>query len=58
MDGTVVSGQTSIDRSLLTGESVAVLTSVGDRVAAGTVNLTSPIEVRVEAVGAKVASVE
>lgn len=50
-DGNIVSGETRIDRSLLTGESVPVAASVGDVVAAGTVNLSSPISVRVSAMG-------
>ncbi len=51
VDGSVVSGQSSIDRSLLTGESVAVSVDEGDEVAAGTLNLQRPIDVRVLAMG-------
>jgi len=50
-DGTVVAGQTAVDRSLLTGESVPVEVVVGDVVEAGTANLQSPIDVKVSAAG-------
>jgi P-type Cu2+ transporter len=51
VDGVIVAGETTIDRSLLTGESIAVAGHCGDSVAAGTVNVTSPIDVEVRAVG-------
>ncbi len=51
VDGVIVAGETTIDRSLLTGESIAVAGYCGDSVAAGTVNVTSPIDVEVRAVG-------
>ncbi|KAK9812049.1 hypothetical protein WJX73_001132 [Symbiochloris irregularis] len=41
LDGTVVSGASSLDQSLLTGESVPVNKSIGDQVMAGTVNVGS-----------------
>ena len=47
-DGTVMAGESSLDESLLTGESVAVRTVVGDPVFAGTLNLASPLRVRVD----------
>jgi Cu2+-exporting ATPase len=50
-DGVIVAGSTQLDRSLLTGESVPAEVVCGDTVAAGTVNLASPIDVRVTAVG-------
>ena len=50
-DGVVAEGESSVDQSLLTGESVPVRVSVGSPVAAGTTNLSSTIRVRVEAVG-------
>ncbi|PAY18312.1 copper-translocating P-type ATPase [Rhodopirellula sp. SM50] len=52
VDGRIVEGETMVDRSLLTGESVPVDANVGDGVTAGTVNLSRPITVRVEAIGA------
>ncbi len=50
-DGIVMEGTTEIDRSLLTGESRPVTARAGDAVAAGTVNLVSPIRVQVTATG-------
>ncbi len=50
-DGKIVAGETLLNRALLTGESEPVTATVGDEVAAGTVNLLSPITVAVEAVG-------
>ncbi len=50
-DGVVLSGSSQLDRSLLTGESVAIRVEPGDCVAAGTVNLATPLQVRVTAVG-------
>lgn len=51
VDGVVVRGVSLIDRSLLTGESIPVGIGVGDDVAAGTLNLQRPIDVRVVATG-------
>ena len=50
-DGTIASGTTEIDESLLTGESLPRARAVGDTVLAGTLNLTGPIEVMLERVG-------
>ncbi len=50
-DGVIVSGQTQVDSSLLTGESRPVAAREGECVFAGTVNLASPIRVRVEESG-------
>ena len=50
-DGSVVAGQTSVDESLLTGESLPVAKSVGALVTGGSMNVESPITVRVEQVG-------
>jgi Cu2+-exporting ATPase len=50
-DGTVVSGRTSVDVALLTGESRPVSVGVGDRVYAGTTNVSSAVRVRVDAAG-------
>jgi Cu2+-exporting ATPase len=50
-DGIVETGFSAIDRSLVTGESVAVAVVPGDTVLAGTINLDAPITVRVTAAG-------
>ncbi len=50
-DGLVLKGESNIDRSLLSGESQPVAVQPGDSVAAGTVNLTSPIDLQVTATG-------
>ncbi len=52
-DGTIVRGETEVDESLLTGESLPVPRCEPQAVIGGTVNITSPILLRVgEAVGA------
>lgn len=50
-DGIVSSGRSSVDESMLTGEPVPVEKSVGDEVAAGTLNGLGTIEVRVSKAG-------
>ncbi|MCA9140320.1 MAG: heavy metal translocating P-type ATPase metal-binding domain-containing protein, partial [Planctomycetales bacterium] len=50
-DGRIIDGYSMVDRSLLTGESVPIEACPGDSVTAGTVNLSRPITVRVEAIG-------
>ena len=51
-DGEIVAGRTLADESMLTGESVSVARIAGERVAAGSINLEAPVQVRVTAVGA------
>ncbi len=51
VDGTVLSGQASVDQSSLTGESVPVEKTVGDTVAAGTTNREGYLEMRADRVG-------
>ena len=51
-DGSVVEGDSSVDESLLTGESRPVDKHVGSLVIGGTINLSSPLVVRVERIGA------
>lgn len=51
-DGLIEQGQTQADESLLTGESVPVDKALGAAVVAGSTNLTAPVLVRVERVGA------
>lgn len=50
-DGTIEIGQTNIDTSFITGESRPVPVGFGDEVVAGATNLTTPIRLRVNAVG-------
>lgn len=52
VDGIVDSGSSTIDRSMLTGESMPVSISVGDRVEQGTVNADGALVVRATAIGA------
>ncbi|NOD65245.1 MULTISPECIES: heavy metal translocating P-type ATPase [unclassified Ruegeria] len=51
VDGEIVSGQSELDRSLLTGETVPVFAEIGQLVSAGEVNLTGPLTLRATAVG-------
>ncbi len=50
VDGIVTEGRSSVDEAMLTGESRPVAKARGDRVAAGTMNLTSTLQVRVTGV--------
>ncbi|HVW56745.1 MAG TPA: cation-translocating P-type ATPase [Rhizobiaceae bacterium] len=50
-DGVVVSGETSIDESLVTGESLPIDKREGQKVITGTTNGQGAIEVRIDAVG-------
>ena len=49
VDGVVLEGASEVDRSLLTGESLPVYAGPGSVVAAGEVNLTGPLVLRVTA---------
>lgn len=51
VDGEIIEGQSELDRSLLTGESLPVFADIGQAVSAGEVNLTGPLKVRATAVG-------
>jgi Cu2+-exporting ATPase len=51
-DGTIATGQSKFDQSLLTGESAPVMARPGDVVHAGTLNLDAPVDVTVTAAGA------
>ncbi|HMP16118.1 MAG TPA: heavy metal translocating P-type ATPase, partial [Gemmatales bacterium] len=50
-DGVVLSGQSTLDQSLLTGESVGVPVAPGGIITAGATNLSSVLRVRVAAIG-------
>ena len=47
LDGEVLTGQSSLDASALTGESVPLNVKIGDRLMAGMINLTSSLKLRV-----------
>ncbi|GFM72841.1 copper-translocating P-type ATPase [Pseudomonas cichorii] len=49
LDGEVVSGQSTIDQAPITGESLPVEKTVGDKVFAGTINQSGSLEYRVTA---------
>jgi Cu2+-exporting ATPase len=51
VDGEVVAGQTAVDESLLTGESLPVAKQVGDAVTAGTLNQSGAIALKTTHVG-------
>ncbi len=50
-DGVLIENASTLDESLLTGESKPVEKNVGDRVYAGTHNILNPLMMRVDAVG-------
>lgn len=51
VDGEIVRGTTSIDESMLTGESLPVSRGVGEAVTGGSLNLTGALRVRATSVG-------
>ncbi len=51
-DGLILSGTSSVDESLLTGESSPVLKSPGNKVIGGTINLDGPLTVEATTLGA------
>ena len=51
LDGTIVKGSSSVDESMLTGESIPVEKSVGDSLIGGSMNYNGAMEVEVTHVG-------
>ena len=53
VDGIIQKGETAIDESMMTGESIPVQKKNGDKVIGGTINTTGSIEFRATAVGSE-----
>ncbi len=51
VDGVVISGETSVDESMLTGESIPVDKAVGDTLSGATINKNGTVRMRAEKVG-------
>ncbi|HEY9127142.1 MAG TPA: heavy metal translocating P-type ATPase [Acidobacteriaceae bacterium] len=51
IDGAIVSGRTTVDESMLTGEATPIERNLGDRILAGSLNYDGAITASVEAVG-------
>jgi len=51
VDGVIVKGSTSVDESMLTGESIPSVKKVGDKVYSATINSTGGFRLRAEKVG-------
>ncbi len=51
VDGTILNGETTVDQSIMTGESLPVDKGVGDEVFCGTVNCFGSIDIRATKVG-------
>ncbi len=52
VDGEIIEGETSIDESFVTGESLPVTKHVGDKVVGGSINQTGSVKFRTTKVGA------
>lgn len=50
-DGRLIEGRGSVDESLLTGESLPIDKQIGDTLIGGTLNMASPLTIRVEKLG-------
>ncbi|MEK9689070.1 MAG: heavy metal translocating P-type ATPase [Burkholderiaceae bacterium] len=52
-DGEIVSGQSSVDESMVTGEPLPIAKKIGDRVVGGTLNGEASLDIRVSATDTK-----
>lgn len=52
-DGVIVDGRSEVNESMLTGESIPIVKSVGDKVIGGSVNSAALVKVKATEVGAK-----
>jgi Cu2+-exporting ATPase len=55
IDGTIIEGQSSLDESMITGESIPVTRAVGDEVIGGTINGMGSLRIRIEKTGEETA---
>jgi len=53
VDGDVIDGESSVDESMVTGESMPVTKHIGDKVIGGTLNQTSALVVRATKIGSE-----
>lgn len=53
VDGTVIEGNSSVDQSMITGESIPIEKSMGDKVTGATINGTGSFTMRAERVGSE-----
>ncbi|OGF64501.1 copper-translocating P-type ATPase [Candidatus Giovannonibacteria bacterium RIFCSPHIGHO2_01_FULL_45_24] len=53
VDGVIAEGESSIDESLVTGESIPVLKKIGDKVIGGSVNQTGTVKFKATGVGSE-----
>ncbi|MEK9148402.1 MAG: HAD-IC family P-type ATPase, partial [Patescibacteria group bacterium] len=53
VDGEIIEGESAIDESLVTGESIPVSKKIGDKVIGGSVNQTGTVKFRAKEVGAE-----
>jgi len=51
IDGEIIDGETTIDESMVTGESVPVNKKTGDRVIGGSINITGSVQFKVTQIG-------
>ncbi len=51
VDGEIINGETAIDESLVTGESIPVVKKIGDAVTGGSINISGSVEFKATKVG-------